>query len=273
MSRRVLAAVALCLLVFSSGCLGFFQGPQDVNDEQLRQEPPEGYQYDWGSDRTAHIQLTENANFLTVYEVPGNRSQITLYRNDGFGGTNAIDVRAVRLRYPDGTTIRGDEFGEHGGSIERTRDEVIVTLPNDVDNDTTAQLAFTSSSSPKRFSLPAYDWVAGSSYAVVLPPNRSIELPVFGTVRPGGYEVSERNGRTHIAWSDVQSRSLSVQYYLERDIYVFGAIAGALTLVAAAGLAYYRRQIEELRERREEVGVDVETEDDDFGDDPPPGMG
>jgi hypothetical protein len=39
------------------------------------------------------------------------------------------------------------------------------------------------------------------------------------------------------------------------------------------GGLYYYRQIRSLRQQREEIGLDVETEDDDLGDDgPPPGM-
>ncbi|MFC6724148.1 DUF5803 family protein [Halobium palmae] len=274
MNRKVLAAVALCALALGSGCLGFFQGPQPVDDEQLDAEPPGNYSYEPGydADRAAYIQVTENARFLAVYEVAPDRSEIRLYRNDGFGGTNAIDVRAVRFRYPNGTVISGSEFSEHNGSVERTRDEVIVAPPTDVEGGN-GTVAFTSSSTPKRFSLPAYDWVAGSSYEVVLPPERSVDLPVFGNVRPGGYETAETDGRVHVVWSDLTARSLSVQYYQQRDVYIFAGIALALGLVGVVGLFYYRRQIEELRERREEMGVPVDTDDDEFGDDPPPGMG
>lgn len=272
MNRKVLAAVALCALVFGTGCLGFFQGPQPIDDAQLNQEPPGNHSYRWGSDRAAHIQVTDDAEFLAVYEVPTNRSQVTLYRNDGFGGTNAIEVNAVRYRYSNGTVITGGEFGQHGGSVERTREEVVITLPTDAEGGS-GQLAFTSSSTPKRFSLPAYDWVGGSSYEIVLPPERSIDLPVFGNVRPGGYEASEIDGRTHIVWSDLSAGSVAVQYYLQRDVYVFGGIALALGVVGVVGLLYYRRQIEELRERRQEMGVDADGDDDDFGGGPPPGMG
>lgn len=269
MNRKVLAAVALCLLVFSSGCLGFFRGPQPIDDERLDQAPPEGYEYQWDADRAAHFTLTENARFLAVYEVPANRSEVRLYRNDGFGGTNAIDVTAVRYRYPNGTTISGGEFEEYGGSVRQTRDEVVIGMPNGTTGEA-GQLAFTSSSTPKRFSLPAYDWVGGTNYEVVLPPQRSVDLPVFGNVRPGGYEATQQGDRVRIVWSDLTAGSLSVQYYLQRDVYVFGGIAAALTVVGLVGLLYYRRQIDELRERREEMGGVRDVEDDDSG--PPPGM-
>jgi hypothetical protein len=44
------------------------------------------------------------------------------------------------------------------------------------------------------------------------------------------------------------------------------------SLIGGGGLLYYRRQIEALREQREELGLDVETDDDEFDRGPPPGM-
>nr|WP_274326221.1 DUF5803 family protein [Halosimplex aquaticum] len=51
------------------------------------------------------------------------------------------------------------------------------------------------------------------------------------------------------------------------------AASGILTLVGIGGALYYLRQIRVLERRREEIGLDVETETDEFDDDgPPPGM-
>ena len=46
-----------------------------------------------------------------------------------------------------------------------------------------------------------------------------------------------------------------------------------LTVVGVGGAFYYKRRIDELRRQREELGLDVDTEDNEFRDDPPPGMG
>jgi len=54
---------------------------------------------------------------------------------------------------------------------------------------------------------------------------------------------------------------------------VLGGIVAVLGIVLVAGLIYYLRQIRELERRREEMGLDVDTEDDEFDDGPPPGMG
>lgn len=265
--RRAAAVLAVGALVITAGCAGAFGG--SVSEEELSQEPAEPYE--WDAETDVHIVVTADATFRAVYDVPTNRSEMEIYRRDGFGGTNAIPVRAVRYRYPNGTVIDGTEFDAHGGSIEQTNDAVVVEFPHDEENWTdneTASLAFTSESTPKRFSLPTY---REGSYEVVLPPDRSVDFFLFGNVAPRNHERTEIDDRVHIRWDDVTSRSIVVQFYLERDLYIFGGLFGLLGVIAAFGLVHYRRQIEELRDRREDV--DVETPDNEFGDDPPPGMG
>jgi hypothetical protein len=105
---------------------------------------------------------------------------------------------------------------------------------------------------------------------VVLPPNRRIDIPVFGTVSPRGYSTETVDAQTHIRWEEVTTRGISVQYYLQRDIPIFGAIAAVSITIGLGGAYYYKRQMEQLRELREEMGLDVEVEEKDDG--PPPGM-
>jgi len=262
MNRRHLLPLALVVLVFTSGCAGFF-GSQPISDDQLDEEPPAPYT--WDSDVNAHITLTENARFQAVYRL--NRSSIELFRRDGFGGRNSIPVSAVRYRYPNGTVITGTELRERGGAINRSRSRVSITLPDDAED---GKLAFTSSSTPKRFSLPTF---VNGSYAVVLPPNRRIEVFPFGKATPGGYEVETDGDQRIIRWESVETDAISVQFYLQRDLLIFGGAAAVLAVVGVGGLFYYKRRIEALRERREELGLDVDTGGDEFDDDPPPGMG
>jgi hypothetical protein len=262
MDRRLLLPVALALVALTAGCMGF--GPGDISAEQL-DGPPAG-EYDWEANATVHITVLDNATFTSVYELEGD--QIKLYRNDGFGGQTPLSVEAVRYRYPNGTIIEGSDIESRGGAIDRNRKVVTVTLPPDTPAG--GQLAFTAGSTPKRFSLPVY--VEGS-YEVVLPPNRAVEVPVFGTVRPRSTQTDRADGRLHLYWENVTARTIVVQFYLQRDLYVFGAIAAALVVVGVGGVVYYRRQIDRLRERREEMGLDVETDDDEFDRGPPPGMG
>lgn len=264
MNRRLLlAAACLAALALTSGCLGIGTGPVDA--ERLDSDP--AAEYAWETNRTAHITVQTNTQFRTVLET--NSSTIELYREDGFGGTNPLQVEAVRYRYPNGSVITGSEVRERGGEVRQTRDETIVELPADAPA-SGGWLAFTSGSSPKQFRLPTY---VDGTYEVVLPPDRRIDFPVFGQVSPGNYESSiDDQSRVHIVWAEPVTRdTISVRFYLQRDLYVFGGIAAVVLLVGGGGLLYYRRQIDQLRRERREMGVDVEVPDDD-DDGPPPGM-
>ncbi|AZH24880.1 DUF5803 family protein [Haloplanus aerogenes] len=262
MNRRYALPLALLVLVVTSGCMGFF-GSQPISDDRLDEAPPSPYV--WDSDVNAHITITENARFQAVYRL--NRSSIELFRRDGFGGRNSIPVSSVRYRYPNGTVITGTELRARGGAIDRSRSRVSVTLPSGAEG---GKLAFTSSSTPKRFSLPTF---VNGSYAVVLPPNRRVSVFPFGKVHPGGYDVVEDGDQRIIRWDSVETDAVSVQFYLQRDLLIFGGAAAVLAVVGVGGVFYYKRRIDELREQREELGLDVDTEDDEFSDDPPPGMG
>ena len=74
-------------------------------------------------------------------------------------------------------------------------------------------------------------------------------------------------------WDEIEDGSIDIRFYLLRDLYIFGGIIGISLLLGAAGIAYYVRQIRAAKEKREDVGLDVEVDDDDVGGDgPPPGM-
>jgi hypothetical protein len=255
--RHLLAAGCLALLALTAGCFG----PGAISSEQLDQDPAEPYQ--WDTDRDVHIAVQTNSAFRAVYNVSGSGESIELFRRDGFGGRNPLDVRAVRYRYPNGTVITGSELEARGGGIDRSRETVTVTFPGDEGG----KLAFTAGATPKRFSLPVF--VEGS-YEVVLPPNRRVDIPVFGSVSPRGSTAEVVDGQTHIRWEEVTSRGVTVQYYLQRDIPIFGAIAAVSLVIGLGGAYYYKRQIDQLREMREEMGLDVDVEEQDDG--PPPGM-
>jgi hypothetical protein len=256
--RHLLALAGLALLALTAGCFG----PGDVSTDQLDQEPAEPYA--WETDRDAHIVVQTDSSFRAVYNVSGTEGSVELFRRDGFGGRNPLNVRAVRYRYPNGTVITGSELQARGGSVDRSRETVTVTFPAGGEG---GKLAFTAGATPKRFSLPVF--VEGS-YEVVLPPDRRVDFPVFGTVSPRGSTTEVVDGRTHIRWAEVTGRGITVQYYLQRDIPIFGGVAAVAIVVGLGGAFYYKRQIDELRELREEMGLDVEVEEKDDG--PPPGM-
>jgi hypothetical protein len=251
MNRKLLALVALAALATSAGCLAYVTGGGTIDDETLDEEPPRPYA--WNSSAGVHVTLTEDARFLAVYRI---NDSLSLYRNDGLGGQNAIPVSAVRFRYPNGTVVDGSTYRARGGRVERTRDSVEVGLPNDTAR---GAFAFTSESTPKRFALPAY--VTGVSYEVVLPPDRRVEVFPFGNVKPGGFEVRESGDRRVVHWDSVESESVLVQFYLQRDLYIFGGIVAVLSVVTLLGVLYYRRKIERLQRRREEMAPGVDDDD------------
>lgn len=266
MKRQVLAVVALVGLLASAGCLGYITGPSQVPDKQLDEEPARPYT--WNATQDVHITVTQNATFLAVYNLsnPAFDGKLEVFRKDSLGGKNPLEVRAVRYMYPNGTVITGSQFAARNGSITQTRKQVIIDPPAGG-----GQLAFTAGSTPKRFTLPVF--VEGS-YQVVLPPDRKVSAPVIGNVipRPDRTQIDSRD-RTHIYWEEVTASSVVVQFYLDRDVRLFLIIGAVLGMVGVAGLLLFRRQIQRLREQREEMGLDVDTDSDDFGDDgPPPGM-
>ena len=258
--RHLLAVAALAALTLSSGCLGGgLFGGGSVSNAQLGEQSACG-DYRWNADVDAHITITEQSTFCAVYQLEGG--SLTLHTRDGFGGQVPLSVSAVKYRYPNGTVISGAELRRRGGSIERTDKATEVSLPDGVSG---GQFAFNAPSSPKRFSLPTF---VDGSYELVLPPHRRVDFFLFGTVspQPAATPTVDDRGRTHIRWKGVTEDAITVQFYHQRDLTIFAAIVGALSVVAVGGLLYYQRQIRRLERRRER-----EDADDDLGDGPPPG--
>lgn len=262
-TRRTRGLLALVLLVTLSGCTGVFGG---VSDAELDETPPEG-DYEWDADADVHVTIHENTTFEGVYRADGE--ELELYRRDGFGGRNPLSVSAIRYQYPNGTVINGTTLAQRGG-VDESREAVTIEFPEgDVEGD---KVAFTAGSSPKRFALPTF--VEGD-YEILLPPGRRASLPIFGRISPAADRLSEPDAddRVHATVSDVTSDSVAAQFYMPRDLQILAVVLSVAGVVAAGGVAYYLRKIRDLRARREEMGLDVDTEDDDFGRDPPPGMG
>lgn len=255
MNRRLLlAAATLALLVLGAGCLGYVTGGGEISDERLDRAPAEPYV--WDSERDAHITVRADAEFQAVYRVEeGDR--LKLYRPTGYGTEDPLKVESVRFRYENGTEVNGSEFEDHGGKIEQTTDEVWISPPGD------GKVAITAGSTPKRFTLPVY--VEGS-YEVVLPEDRRVDFFLFGKISPRGYETTvDENGRVHVTWDEVGGESILVQFYIQRDLHIFAAAVAVLAGIGMFGLYYYRRQIDRLHEARVEMGLDVEGDGGDGG--------
>ncbi|WP_418281857.1 DUF5803 family protein [Halorubrum sp. DTA98] len=255
MNRRFALAIAVvALLAVSAGCLGYVTGGGEVGNETLDAEPPR--EYDFDTDRDADFDLSTDGTYTVVYDV-GDRDRIRLYEATVYGGDQPLEFDAFRYQYPDGTVINGSEFRARGGEVDRTPDETWIRFTDDMSG---GSVAFSGAGSPRRFTMLAY--VEGS-YAVTLPEGFSTDIPIVGHVSPRDHDVEVVDGRTRITWESVTSGSIVVQSYRERDILVFGVILIVAVVVGAAGTIHFRRQLEELRQRRLDMGLGVYEEDGD----------
>ncbi|WP_253738494.1 DUF5803 family protein [Halohasta salina] len=252
MNRRLGLAVGLvALLAVSAGCLGYITGGGEISDERLDREPAEPY--DWETDRDGRLTLHTADEVQAVYRVNASQ-ELRLYTPAGLGREEPLEISAVRFRYADnGTVITGTEIREHGGEIDQTTDEVDLTVP-----DAEGQLAVSAPVTPRRLTLPVY--VEGS-YEVVLPPDYRMDFFLFSNAAPRGAETEVVDNRVHVRWDEVTNGPILVQYYLERDLYVFGGAVVLLSVIAAGGLYYYRRQIDRLHDVRVRMGLDTEEDD------------
>ncbi len=251
MNRRLaLAVLAVALLALTAGCLAWATGGGEVDDEVLDREPAEPYE--WETDRDAHLSLHTADEVQAVYRVEEGQT-LRLYQSTGLGTEGPLDISAVRFQDEDGTQINGTELRDsEDGDVDQTPDEVYVTAPAD------GQLAFSAGATPRRLALPVF--VEGS-YEVVLPEDYRMDFFLFSNTAPRGGQTEIIDNRVHITWEEVTGGTIVAQYYLERDLYIFGGAVVILSAVAVGGLYYYRRQIDRLHDVRVSMGLDTERDD------------
>ncbi|MFD1564729.1 DUF5803 family protein [Haloarchaeobius amylolyticus] len=255
MNRRlVFATVAVALLLMGAGCSAFSGG---ISDEQLDREQNYSDVRDSDADVTIALEdgdLLSGGEYRAVYDLSGTEelslSQSTIYSEE------PLDIRSVRYWYPNGTEVNGSDLEiEQGGS------ETTVVVP-----DENGTLAFSGDVGRKSFQLPVY--VAGS-YEVRLPENHRASNFLFGQISPNGYEREIVDDQVRLTWDELETdRTISLRYYLSRDIPLFLGLLTAVGLLGAIGIGYYYRQVKKLQEQREEFGLDL----DDDSDDGPPGL-
>ena len=252
MNRRYLALGAVVVLVALSGCLG----GGDISEEDLNAEA----EYDWDTDTTVTVDLSRSS-YTTVVNVT-NQSTLSVYERDALGTDNPVQLTALRFRYPDGTVVNASEGNL---SAELTNDRTEIGLPAEE-----GQVAYTAERTGKSFSTPAF---TEGSYSVRLPENSRIGIPLLSAASPGGYTTAiDESDRMVVTWEGVESGTVSVRYYLQRDVWLFGGLVAIAFSIGLGGLLYYVRQIRRLEAQREELGLDVDYEDDPTDDGPPPGM-
>lgn len=256
MNRRlVFAVLAVGLLVGVAGCSAFSGG---IADEDLDREQEYDDLRDSDADVVIDVEegsLTSNGEFRAVYDLE-DTDELSLYRSNIYSD-RALDIHSVRYWYPNGTEVTGSEL-----DIEQSDTSTDVRVP-----DGNGTVAFSGEAGRKTFSLPAY--VAGS-YEITIPEDHRTSNFLFGDVTPSGYEREIVDDQERLTWDEVDS-TVSLRYYLTRDIPLFIGLVATVAVIGGAGAAYYYRQVKRLRKQREEMGLDVELEDD-SDDGPPPGM-
>jgi hypothetical protein len=253
MTRKALHALALVAVVATAGCTGLFGG---ISDEQLCEDQP----YEWNSSAAVSFNVTTGGEYHATYEIRGNDT-LKLFRTDGVGNDRPLQISSVKFRATDGTVYDCEDI-----EVETTRRRTVVELPDDE-----GTFAYTASSTPKRFTTRTFEFANGS-HEVVLPEGREVSNPLFGNVQPRAHEVDRSGDRLHIRWEDPEGESLLVQYYLKRDLTLFFGLVVIAGLAATGGILYYYRLVRGLQREREEAGLDVDVDDDEFDDGPPPGM-
>ncbi|MFC7142804.1 DUF5803 family protein [Halosimplex aquaticum] len=261
MRRRLVPALALlAVLVALAGCTSPFGGGPDQTELNRNAS------YDWDTNATTTYNVSRG-QFTGVIAVE-NQSYIELYQRDELGTEEPLQIAALRFRFPNGTVVKPANRSNLG--VEHGQSRANVTLPQ-----AGGQVAFTAERpNAKRFATPLFV-DSPHSVEVTLPPQARVGVPLLSKVSPGDYTtpLNEETGRMTVRWNEVQRGPILVRYYLARDLLLFGGVGGILTLVGIGGALYYLRQIRVLERRREEIGLDVETETDEFDDDgPPPGM-
>jgi hypothetical protein len=246
--RFALAVAVVALLAVSAGCLTYVNDGGEVSNETLDAEPPSEYEFD--TDRDAEFNLSTGSRYTVVYDV-AEVEELRLYRQTPYAGDQPLEFEAFRYRTADGDVLNGSEFRARGGEVDRTPDETWVRFPEGAGD---GQVAFSAAGSPRRFTTLAY---VDGSYAVTLPPGFSTDFPVVGHVSPRDHEIETVDGRDRITWESVEGGSVVVQSYRETDLVVFGVILVVALVAAIVGVAYFRRQLEELREQRREMGLGV----------------
>ncbi|MXV64009.1 hypothetical protein GS429_18460 [Natronorubrum sp. JWXQ-INN-674] len=256
MNRRlVLAVLAVGLLVGLAGCSMIFGG---ISDEELDRDEEYDDLRDSDADVAIDIEggsLISGSEFRAVYDLE-DREELSLYRSNLFRD-EALDIHSVRYWYPNGTELTGSEL-----YVDQGRSSTEIRVP-----DGNGTLAFSGEAGSKTFRLPAY--VEGS-YEVMTPDGHRTSNFLFGDVNPSGYDREIVDNQERLTWDQVDS-TISLRYYLNRDITLFVGLVGIVALVGGTGIAYYYRKVKRLQEQREEMGLDVEL-DDDSDDGPPPGM-
>lgn len=272
-NKRLFAVAGLALLVFLSGC-SILTGSGEIDQDDLLEDAD----YDWDRNATVSYDVTTSSllsfssnRYQSVVRLE-NQSTLILDRSTLFRGDRPVSVEALQFQFPNGTVVNATH---ENLTAVRGSDETEIQVPEA--NGTVGYTATWGSSttalggSPRQWSV---NTPVEGSHEVRMPNGSRTDLPFLSRTAPGSHETTVEDDRAVIRWDDeFDSSSIVVRYYLARDLWLFGGLFLIGSAVAIGGTLYYYRAIQRAREKREEVGLDVEYEDNDRSDDgPPPGM-
>jgi len=252
MRRRYLAVGGFVLLALLAGCS---LGPSEIPEDQLAADGE--YRWDTGGDVSFNLS---RSSYAVVVDLT-NSSNLSVHSRDALGTESSVQLSNLQFRYPNGTVVNASH-PDLSASLAQKRTDITVPA-------TEGKVAYTASRNGKQFSTPAF---ATGSYEMTLPPGARIGIPLLSQAGPGGYETTVDDGRMTVRWANVTQGTVQVRYYLQRDLLLFGGLVAIVVAVGAGGALYYFRQIRRLEEQREELGLDVDHEDDPRDRGPPPGM-
>jgi hypothetical protein len=248
--RRILALAALLVFVALAGCFGSSELPED--------ELTENASYDWNTSANATFNISRSS-YTAVVAVPNE--SIEVWRTDTIEGETPVQLRALQYRYPNGTVVNASH---ENLSASTDGDRTTIEMPADE-----GKVAYTASRSGKSFATPVF---VNGSHEVILPSGARVGIPLLSQSSPGDMETSVQDNRQTLRWEGLTDQTISVRYYLQRDLLLFGGLGAVGLLLAIGGSIYYIRQIRTLEKQREDIGPDIDYDDDEFDDDPPPGM-
>lgn len=287
--RRLLALGGLAVLVALSGCSVF--GGGEISDSALNKNAS----YNWDTQANASYNVTTDPllsfssdEYRAVITVQ-NQSTVSVHRESLIRGDQPVAIEALQFEFHNESAL--NETRENVTVIERTADGPVVDArhPN---------LTAIEQSDETEMRLPADNGTVGYTaewggagglgsgprtwrvrtpvegpHNVTMPKGARTAIPLLSSTAPGGHSTTVENNRERLQWEELDSGTVSVRYYLLRDLYIFGGLLLLGLTAGAGGAAYYYRQIQRAREKRQEVGLDVEQEDDDTGNNgPPPGL-
>ncbi len=257
MNNKHRAVLALLAVIFLSGCTLF--GGGEINEDQLTSEQ----EYQWDSNATTTINLSVSKDSYAAVIKLEDQSELEIYEEDTFRGETSVPIEALQFRFTNGTVVNATHPQLRA---VKNRDETLIELPAE-----NGSVGYTAPRSGKGWTGPT---LVSGSVEMQLPEGTRVGLWGLSRANPNPDQNTVENDRTILGWDDVeQGDPISVRYYLVRDAYIYGGLLALVVSLGIGGVTYYYRQVRRAQRKREDVGLDVDVEDDDIGDDgPPPGM-